>query len=162
MSQYTAIMYPLTDYEYLILGSKHPKIFSTDHKPIIFLFTQKCNPNHRVYRFQIVLRKFQNLHIVRTEEKNLALPDSPSRNIQTELLTRKTTVEIPQNIKFFIAKDELPPRLECKYAVKTYSDTAQINTLESFPLYIQIAKTITKIIAHSLRLKNNTQLKLYI
>ena len=39
-----------------------------------------------------------------------------------ELLTRKTTVEIPQNIKFYLAKDETSPRLECKYAVKTDID----------------------------------------
>ena len=47
----TAIIYTLTEYEYLILGSKLPTVLFTDHKPIIFLFTQKSNPNHRVYRF---------------------------------------------------------------------------------------------------------------
>ena len=106
-------------YEFLILGSKHPTVLFTDHKPINLLFTQKSNPNHRVYRFQLILMKLPNLHIVWTAGKNLALPDTLSRNTPPELLTRKTTVEIPQNIKFYLAKDETSPRLECKYAVKT-------------------------------------------
>ena len=59
MRECTAIIHTLTEYEFLILGSKHP----TDHKPIIFLFTQKSNPNYRVYRFQLILMKFSNLHI---------------------------------------------------------------------------------------------------
>ena len=80
-------------------GSKHLTVFLTDHEPIIFLFTQKLNPNHRVYRFNLILMKFPNLHIVWTAGKNLALPDTLSRNTPPELLTRKTTVEIPQNIK---------------------------------------------------------------
>ena len=71
-----AIIYTLTDYEFLILGSKHPTVLFTDHKPIIFLFTQKSNPNHRVYRFQLNLMKFPILHIVWTAGKNLALPDT--------------------------------------------------------------------------------------
>ena len=64
MRECTAIIYTLTEYEFLILGSKHPTILFTDHKPIIFLFTQKSNPNHRTYQFQSVLMKFPNLHIV--------------------------------------------------------------------------------------------------
>ena len=105
----TAIIYTLTEYEFLIIGSKHPTVLFTDHKPFIFLFTQKSNPNHRVYRFQLILMKFPNLHIVWTAGKNLALPDTLSRNTPPELFTRKTTVEIPQNIKFYLTKDENHP-----------------------------------------------------
>ena len=94
MRECTAINYTLTEYEFLILGSKHPTFLFTDHNPIIFLFTQKSNPKHRVFRFQIILMKFPNLHIVWTAGKNLALPDSLSKNTPFELLTRKTTVEI--------------------------------------------------------------------
>ena len=136
MRECTAIIYTLTEYEFLILGSKHPTVLFTDHKPIIFLFTQKSNPNHRVYRFQFFLMKFPNLHIVWTAGKNLALPDTLSRNKPPELLTRKTTVEIPKNIKFYLAKDETSPRLECKYAVKTDIDQSQLNILQHFPLYL--------------------------
>ena len=129
MRECRAIIYTLTEYEFLIFRSKHPTVHFTDHKPIVFLFTQKSNPNHRVYRFQLFLMKFPNLHIVSTAGKNLALPDTLSRNTPPELLTRKTTVEIPKNIKFFLAKNETSPKLECKYAVKTDIDQTQINHL---------------------------------
>ena len=43
---------------------------------------------------------------------------------------------MPQNIKFILAKDETSPRLECKYAVKTDIDQAQINNFQHFPLYL--------------------------
>ena len=56
--------------------------------------------------------KFPNLKIVWTAVKNLGLPDTLIRNTPPELLTRKTTVEIPQNIKFYLTKDETSPRLE--------------------------------------------------
>ena len=71
MRECTAILYTLTEYEFLILGSKHPTVLFTDHKPIKFLFTQKSNPNLRVYRFQSNLMKFPNLHIVWTAGKIL-------------------------------------------------------------------------------------------
>ena len=99
MRECTAIIYTLTEYEFLMLESKHPTVRFTDHKPIMFLFTKKSHPSHRVYRFQLFLMKFPILHIVWTAGKNLALPDTLSRNTPPELLTRKTTVEIPQNIK---------------------------------------------------------------
>ena len=98
MRECTGILYPLTEYEFLILGSKLPTVMFTDHKPIIFLFTRTSNPNHRVYRFQLNLMKFPNFHIVWTAGKNLALPDTVSRNTPPEILTRKTTVEIPQKV----------------------------------------------------------------
>ena len=44
------------------------------------------------------IKKAINLHIVWTAGTNLALPDTLSRNTSPELLTRNTTVEIPQNI----------------------------------------------------------------
>ena len=116
MRESTAIIYTLTEYELLILGSKLPTVLITDHKPIIFLFTQKSNPNHR---FQLILRKFPNLHVIWTAGKNLALPYTLSRNTPPDILTRKTTGEIPQNIKFYLAKNETSPPLECKNAVKS-------------------------------------------
>ena len=132
MRKCTAIIYTHTEYEFLILGSKHATVLFTDHKPIIFLFTQKSIPNHRIYRFQLILMKFSNLHKVWTAGKNLALPDTLNRNKPPELLTRKTTIEIPQNIKFYHAKNETSPQLECKYAVKTDNDQSEINNLQHF------------------------------
>ena len=81
--------------------------------------------------------KFPNLHIVWTADKNLALPDTLSRITPPELVTRKTNVEIPQNIKLYLAKNETSPRLECKYAVKTVIDQSKINNLQHFPLYLE-------------------------
>ena len=113
--------------------------------------------------------KFPNLHIVWTAGKNLALPDTLSRNTPPELLTRKTTVEIPKNIKFYLAKDEKSPRLECKYAVKTNFDQSQINNLHHFPLYLDcqnnhyevdlLGTSSFKPIPHSQWIKNNIQQK---
>ena len=90
MKECTAIIYSLTEYEFLILGSKHPTFLFADHKPIIFLFTQK----------------FPNLHIVWTAGRRLALPYTLSRNTPPELTTRKTTVEIPQILSFSLQKTE--------------------------------------------------------
>ena len=169
MRECTAIIYTLTEYDFLIIGSKHPTVLFTDHKPIIFLFTQKSNPNHRVYSFQLILRKFPNLHIVWTAGKNLALPDTLSRNTPPELLKRKTTVEIPQNNKFNLAKNETSLRLECKYAVKTDIEQSQINNLQHFPLCLDcqnnhyevdlLGTSTIKPIPYSHWIKNNTQQK---
>ena len=169
MRECTAIIYTLAEYEFLILGSKHPTVLFTDHEPIIFIFTQKSKPNHGVYRFQLILMKFPNLHIVWTAGKNLALPDTLSRNTPPELLTRKTTVEIPKNIKTYLTKDKTSPRLECKYAVKTIIDQSQINNLQHFPLYLDCQKnhyevdllgtSTFKPIPHSQWIKNNSQQK---
>ena len=169
MRECTTIIYTLTEYEFSILGSKHPTVLFTDHKPIIFLFTQKSIPNHRVYRFQLILMKFPNLPIVWTAEKKLALADTLSRNTPSELLTRKTTVEIPENRKFYLAKDESSPRLECKYAVETDIDQSQINNLKHFPLYLDrqnnhyevdlLGTSTFKPIPYSHWIKNKTQQK---
>ena len=119
MTELTAIIYTLTEYEFLILGSKHPIVLFTDHNPIIFLFTQKSIPKHRVYRFQLISRIIPKLNIVWTAGKNLVL----GRNTPSELLTRKTTIKKPQINKFFLAKAEKSSRLECKYANLTTLST---------------------------------------
>ena len=63
----SAIRLALTEYEFLSTGSKHPIILFSHHKPItLYLFTQKNKPNHRVYRFQLILMKFPNLHVIWT------------------------------------------------------------------------------------------------
>ena len=113
--------------------------------------------------------KFPILYIVWTAGKNLALPDTLSRNTPPELPTRKTTVEIPKNIKFYLAKDETSPRLECKYAVKIDIDQSQINNLQHFPLYLDsqnnhyevdlLVTSTFKPIPYSQWIKNNTQQK---
>ena len=111
--------------------------------------------------------KFPNLHIIWTAGINLALPDTLSRNTRPELLTRNTTFEIPQNIKFFLAKDETSPRLQCKYAVKTDIDLSQTINLQDFPLYLDcqnhhyevglLGNSTFKPIPYSSWIKHNTQ-----
>ena len=98
-----AIIYALSENEFLIQGSKHPIILYNDHKKILFLFTHKNKPNHRVYKFQLTLMKFPNLHIVWTEGENLSLPDLRSRSVTTTTQDKHRihTVEIPDSIKFF-------------------------------------------------------------
>ena len=54
MRKCTVIEYILTEFDFLILVSKHSTVLFTDQKPIIFLFTRKSKPNHRVYRFQLI------------------------------------------------------------------------------------------------------------
>ena len=66
------IIFALTEYEFLLTGLEHPIILFPDHKPIIYLFTRKNKPNHRVYRFQLTLMKFPNLHFIWTEGKKLS------------------------------------------------------------------------------------------
>ena len=113
--------------------------------------------------------KFPNLCIVWTAAKNLALPDTLSRNTPFDLLTRKTTVDTPQNIRFFLAKDETWSQLECKYAVKIAVDHAQINNLQHFILYLDcqnnhyeidlLGNSTFKPIPYSSWIKNNTKHK---
>ena len=112
--------------------------------------------------------KFPNLNIVWTAGKNFALPDTLRKNTP-ELLTRKTTVEIPKNIKFYLAKVETSPRLESKYAVKIDIDQSQINNLQHFPLYLDCQNNHYEVdllgtstftpIPYSQWIKNNTQQK---
>ena len=104
MRKCTAIIYTFTEYEFLILGSKHPTVLFTDHKPIIFLFTQKSNPNHRNYRFQLILMKFPNLHIVWTAGKNLALPDTLSRNTPPNYSHEKLQLKYHKILNFISQK----------------------------------------------------------
>ena len=104
MRECTAIIYTLTEYDFLILGSKHPTVLFTDHKPIIFLFTQKSNPNHRVYRFQINPMKFPNLHIVWMAGKNLALPDTLNRNTPPNYLHEKLQLKYHKILNFILQK----------------------------------------------------------
>ena len=115
----SAILFALTEYEFLLTGSKHPIILFSDHKLNIYLFTQKNKPNHRVYRFQLILIKFPNLHIIWTEGKNSALPDLLSRTINEEQFTktRDFTVKIPENIKFYFAKTPFGNNIECQYSI---------------------------------------------
>ena len=107
--------------------NKHQTIFFTDHKPIIFLLTQQCNPNHRVYRFQLTLRIRLNSHIVWTAGKTLSFSDSLRRNTPPERLTRKQQLKHNKVYKKFLTEDETSSRLESNHAKKIWTDKKQMS-----------------------------------
>ena len=140
-----------SEYEFLIQRSKHPIKLYSYHKPILGLLTQKNKPNHRVYKFQLILMKSPNLHIVWTEAKNLSLPDLLIRSLTTtgEDEHRLRTVDIPDSIKFFMTHNPNPQPIQCHYAVsKEYINSISTDThVESshFPIYLQIKDNYFKV-----------------
>ena len=132
----SAIIYALSEYNFLIQGSKHPIILYTDHKSVLFFFTQKG-----VYKFQLFIMKFPKLHIVWTEGKNLSIPDLLSRSLRTTTQDEHClrTVEIPESIKFFMTHNRNTQPIQCHYAVsKEYINLASTDAnVESphFPIF---------------------------
>ena len=123
----------------------------TDHKTILFLFTPKNKPNHRVYKIQLFLVKFTNLHIVWTEAKKLSLPDllSPSLTTTTQDEDRLRTVAIPNFIKFFMTLNHHTHPIQCHYAVSNeYFNTITPDTTKESPhfaKYLQIKDNCFKV-----------------
>ena len=98
--------------------------------------TQKNKPNHGVYKFQLILVKIPNLHIVWTEKKNLSIPDLLSRSLTTTTQDehRLKTVEIPESIKFFMTHNQNTKPMQCHYAVsKEYNNPVSTNTTVESP-----------------------------
>ena len=147
----SAIICALSEYEFLIQGSKPPIILYTDHKPILLLFTQKNKPNHGVYKFQLLSMKFPILYLVWTEGKSLSLPDLLSRSLTTTTQDehRLRTVEIPDSIKLFMTHNQNTQLIQCHYAVsKEYINTVSKDTnIESpqFPIHLQIKDNYFKV-----------------
>ena len=84
-----------------------------------FLFTQKNEPNCRVYKFQLILMKFPKLNLIWTEGKNLSLPDLLSRSLTTTRQDEHNlrTVEIADLIKLFSTHNSQTQPTQCHYAV---------------------------------------------
>ena len=98
------------------------------------------------------------------------MPDILSRNPPPDIITKKTTVGIPQTFKvIFLAKDKTSPLLDCKYAVQTDIIHAKINNLQKFPLFLGcqnnhyqvdlLENSTFKPIPYSAWIKNSTQQK---
>ena len=107
----------LSEYDFLLQGSHHPIFFSyADHKPILFLFTQKSKPKHKL---QLILMKFRNLNIVWNEGKIFSLPDFLSSSLMTTTQDehRLRTVKIPDSIKIFMKHNQQTQPIQCQYAV---------------------------------------------
>ena len=101
-----AITFALSQYEFIIIGSKFPITVFTDHNPILFLFTRKGNLTPRQYKAQMLLTKFSNLQIIHTAGTNLTVADMLSRdfstiNAKTFQLHHKT---LPPHIDFLQLK----------------------------------------------------------
>ena len=115
----SALIYAPSDYEFLIQGSQHLIILYTDHKQILFLITQKIKLNNRVYKFQLILMKFPNLHIIWMEGKNLLFQDLLNCSLTTTTCGKRRlrTVEIPDWIKIFVTHNQRTQTIQCHYAV---------------------------------------------
>ena len=97
------IVSALQTYEHYIIGSPFPIYLYCDHKPIFCLWGRKGQLSHRFFRYQVIIRKFQNLKIIWTPGSNLAFPDILSRNVtvkenQKHQLQHK---KIPRDIEFY-------------------------------------------------------------
>ena len=67
------IEHALQIYEFLIIGSPHPILIFTDHKPLLHCFTKRGNLSPRFYRAQMQLTKFSKLKIIHTPGKTFLL-----------------------------------------------------------------------------------------
>ena len=147
----SAKIYAFSENEVLIEWSQHPIILNTDHKPILFLFTQKNKPNQRVYEFQLISMKFPNLHIVWTEGKNFSLSDflSCSPTTTTQDKHRHRTVEIPDSINFSMTHNQHSQPIQCHYTLSKECINTIIpdTTIESplFPIQLQIKDNYIKV-----------------
>ena len=102
LKEIAAIVWALEKYEHYLIGSKHPIIIYTDHKPILYLFSKKGNMNHRFLRFQQIMTKFYLIQLKWTAGKNLVFPDMLSRNFtEDELVQLKLqNKKLPENLEF--------------------------------------------------------------
>ena len=102
-----AIVYALQIYEFLIIGSPHPRYIFTDHKPLLHCFAKKGNLSPRIYRAQMQLTKFSKLKIIHTPGKNLTVADMLSRTFTKEQLQvlQFRHKQLPPQIDFSIMKD---------------------------------------------------------
>ena len=95
------IVHALQIYEFLIIGSPHPKHIFTDHKPLLHCFTKKGNLSPRFYRAQMQLTKFSKLKIIHTPGKNLSAADILSRSFT------KADLQLNQ-----LKHKQLPPQID--------------------------------------------------
>ena len=105
--QLCALTFALSQYEFLIIGSKTPIIVFADHNPILFPFTRKGNLTPRQYKAQMLLTKLSNRQIVHTAGTNLTDADKLSRDfsqITNKLcqLKHKTLILLRYNINIML------------------------------------------------------------
>ena len=90
-------------YQFYIIGSLYPLYLFCDHMPIILLWPRRGQLSHKLFKYQVLLTKFQNLKIIYTEGRNLAFPDLLSSQIRQEE-ARKLQIEnktVTKDIRFY-------------------------------------------------------------
>ena len=75
------IVSALETYEHYIIGSPFPIYLYCDHKPMLYLWGRKGQLSHQFFKYQVIIKTFQNLKIIWTRGSNLAFPDILSRNV---------------------------------------------------------------------------------
>ena len=93
----------LQTYEHYIIGPPFLIDLSCHHKPILHIWRPNGQLSHRFFRYQVIIKKFQNLKIIWTPGSNLAFPDILSRNktvgeYQKHQLEHK---KIPRDIEIY-------------------------------------------------------------
>ena len=95
-----AITFALSQYEFMVFGSKFPITIFTDHNPMLFLFTRKRNITPRQYKAQKLLTKFCNLQTFHTVGTNLTVADMLSRDFSTTTKCQLQYKSLPPLIDF--------------------------------------------------------------
>ena len=106
MTEVCAITFALTQYEFMVIGSKVPIFIFTYHNTILFLFTRKGNLTPRQHKAQMLLTKIFNLQNNHTAGTNLTVADMLSRDCST--INNKTCQlqhnTLPPHMMFFNLK----------------------------------------------------------
>ena len=128
------IISALKTYEFYIIGSPFPLYLYCDHRHILFIWSRKGQLSHRLFKYQVVLTKFNNLKIMYTPGSNLAFPDLLSRNvpiadIKKYQLEHKT---IPNDIKIILDNGE-----QICYSV-LHKDNNNIFQNDCYPVIAQV------------------------
>ena len=133
MGETTAIIYTLTEIEFVILGSKHPTVFFTDHKPIIFLSAQKIKPKPK--SLQISIDFFMNLYIVWTAGKKSCTTRHTYLKHTTQITNKKNNRRSTTKYYVFPCKGRSIIKTRMQIRKKNDIDQTKINNVQHFPLY---------------------------
>ena len=97
------IVSALQTYEHYIIEFPFPIYLHCNHKPILYLWGRKGQLSRRLFRYQIIIKKFQSLQIIWPPGSNLAFPDILSRNVTVEEYQKHKLQhkKIPRDIEFY-------------------------------------------------------------
>ena len=128
------IISALKTYEFYIIGSPFPLYLYCDHRLILFIWSRKGQLSHILFKYQVVLTKFNNLKIIYTPGSNVAFPDLLSQNvpiadIKKYQLEHKT---IPNDIKIILDNGE-----QICYSV-LHKDNNNIFQNDCYPVIAQV------------------------